>query len=137
MRAGLLIGEYQYASAKFVEKYETKQDYSVELREKDQAKEEMNFAVADHRRIYGTQPRIILDQEKSDFIHSVIRRFTSHEANEIRQNMKHALVIGKSGAAEPIDFTPPQRSILDRSSQISPQWVKIPRDPGSRGEPKR
>ena len=120
-RAGILRGNYLYAWAKLVEKSETKQDYSAELKEHDRAKHERQIATGHYRQVYGQEPKAILNQEQSKYIDNGLGRFVSDQANQIRNAVHGVLVIGHSRADQPLDYSLPERTIQDRSSQPQPQ----------------
>ncbi|HEX8292906.1 MAG TPA: hypothetical protein VF570_14205, partial [Pyrinomonadaceae bacterium] len=100
--AGLLMGEYLYRKAVYLELYERKQPYSEAMREADAARKEMAGAVARHREAYGTEPVAVLSEEQADRIADVTGRYFSYSTVTLRGEAERALVVGKSRA----DLTP-------------------------------
>lgn len=118
-RAGLLMGEYLYRKAVYLELYETKQPYSEAMREADAAQKEMAGAVARHRKDYGTEPVAVLSAEQADRIADVTGRYFSYSTVTLRNEAERALVVGRSRG----DLTPevPMQTIMPHSTPGSEQ----------------
>lgn len=119
-RAGLLIGEYLFRKAAFLELYETKQPYSEAMLQADAAKREMAGAVAQHRQAYGTEPVAVLSAEQADYVADVTGRYFSYATVTLRHEAESALVIGRSRGdlrAEVVMQTAPQRDAQGHEQQ--------------------